>query len=98
MLQPRIWFDKHVSKRSVDIDPDFARSLSDIERRLVRLYYCEDVSPEKIEAELEMPYEDAMELLRTIGEVEYQIEWQPRHGEGPVTLLRRKRSPHQPAS
>lgn len=77
-----------MSRRKVEVDPSFAESLSDVERRLVQLYYCEDESPQRIESELKLPYEEAMRLLGEIGEVEYQIEW--RH-EGEVTLVRRKR-------
>jgi hypothetical protein len=83
-----------VSRKKVEVEPSFADSLSDVERRLVQLYYCEDESPQRIEFELKMPYEEAMRLLGKIGEVEYQIEW--RH-EGPVTMVRRKRRPQDPS-
>lgn len=76
-----------MSKRKAEIEASFAKSLSDVERRLVQLYYCEDVEPQRIESELNIPYEEVMGLLSKIGEVEYQIEW--RH-EGPVTLVRRR--------
>jgi hypothetical protein len=83
-----------LDRKRVEIDPELAKGLSQVERRLIQLYYVDDAAPERLESELGIPYEEAMRRLAEIGEVEYAIEW--RHEGDSVTLVRRKR--HEDAS
>ena len=76
--------------RDFEIDKDFERSLSKVQRRLVRLYYGEDASPARIESELGLSPEQAMDILREIGDVEHRVEWRPHEGAGPRTVIHRK--------
>lgn len=75
-------------ERRIQLDPDFAATLSEGERRIIELYYIEDSPPEEVERQLGMPYEEVLRILKQIGEVEYQVVW----GEdGPAASIRRRR-------
>lgn len=75
-------------ERRIELDPDFAATLSEVERRMVELYYIEDQPPEEVERRLGMPYEEALQVLKQVGEVEYRVVWRE---DGPAASVRRRR-------
>jgi hypothetical protein len=75
-------------ERRIELDPDFAATLSEGERRIIQLYYIEDLPPAEVERQLGMPYEEALRILEQVGEVEYQVVWRE---DGPAASVRRRR-------
>jgi hypothetical protein len=55
-----------LDRKRVEIDPELAKGLSQVERRLIQLYYVDDAAPERLESELGIPYEEAMRRLAEI--------------------------------
>jgi hypothetical protein len=54
-----------LDRKRVEIDPELAKGLSQVERRLIQLSYVDDAAPERLES-VGIPYEEAMRRLAEI--------------------------------